>query len=49
MIWTIETTARMHQLTDQSHKSSLDMIVMDRGEEVLGVWLLDRQGEGKSK
>ena len=47
LTWTIETTARMHQLTYESHKSSLDIMVVDRGEEILGVWLLDHQGEGR--
>ena len=44
--WSREATARMLELTKDSHKVSLNVIVMDRGEEVLGVWLIDRQGEG---
>ena len=37
----------MTQLTNNSHKSSLDILVLDRGEEFLGVWLLDHNGEGR--
>ena len=37
----------MLQLTEDSHKVSLNVIVMDRGEEVLGVWLIEHQEEGK--
>ena len=36
----------MLQLTEGSHKASLNVIVMDRGEEILGVWLIEQQGEG---
>lgn len=44
--WPLSATRRMKQLTEDSHTSSLDILVIDRGEEVLGVWLLDHQGEG---
>merc|ERR1711974_67735 len=44
--WPLSATMRMKQLTDDSHKCSLDILVIDRGEEVLGVWLLDHRGEG---
>ena len=46
--WSSAATGRMRQLTDNSHKSSLAICVMERGEDVLGVWLMDHQGEGKS-
>ena len=45
--WSSAAKRRMLQLTHNSHKSSLDIIVMDRGEEVVGVWLMDHQGAGQ--